>query len=227
MLTALVTPNSLYAATGRPPIVLLGSNGSLALPDGYLVAPVEAGPSGVETVVPAATGDGAGLLMPSLSFAPPTLSRSTSSPGGGGEPTNLAESRSLTPVTSNMTSSPTSFGLFSPTGAFLGLIGPGGLLIGNGVLLGQNGGLLMGNGADGGPGQKGGNGGLLIGNGGDGGVGIFTKGGDGGNAGLFGDGGDGGDGGHFFGTGFAGGNGGNGGLVPAMAATAATAATPS
>jgi hypothetical protein len=85
-------------------------------------------------------------------------------------------------------------GLFSPTGAFLGLIGPGGLLIGNGVLPGQNGGLLMGNGADGGLGQDGGRGGLLFGNGGNGGMGTLSHptGGNGGSAGLFGNGGDGG-----------------------------------
>jgi hypothetical protein len=83
----------------------------------------------------------------------------------------------------------------SPTGAFLGLIGPGGLLIGNGVLPGQNGGWLIGNGADGAPGQNGGNAGLF-GDGGRGGDGLPGQaGGNGGNAGLFGDGGAGGAGG--------------------------------
>ncbi|QZT64271.1 hypothetical protein [Mycolicibacterium austroafricanum] len=85
--------------------------------------------------------------------------------------------------------------LVSPTGAFLGLIGPGGLLIGNGVLPGQNGGWLIGNGADGAPGQNGGNAGLF-GDGGKGGDGLPGQaGGNGGNAGLFGDGGAGGAGG--------------------------------
>ena len=34
-LTALITPNRLYAATGAPPVVALGPSGSVAFPDGY------------------------------------------------------------------------------------------------------------------------------------------------------------------------------------------------
>ncbi|WP_235738310.1 hypothetical protein [Mycolicibacterium austroafricanum] len=94
----------------------------------------------------------------------------------------------LTPVT-----------LVSPTGAFLGLIGPGGLLIGTGVLLpGQNGGWLIGNGADGAPGQNGGDAGLF----GDGGNATTTTG-----AAYAGNGGPGGGG----GPGNRGGDGGSGG----------------
>src|ERR1700742_4488086 len=165
-LTALVTPNRLYEATGAPPVVALGPSGSLALPDGYYVAAVPT------------PRDAATVANPSLSFAPETLSRSTPLPDSGGPHTM--------PLMAN---GPTTFGLFSPTGAFLGLIGPGGLLVGDGVLPGQNGGLLIGNGADGAAGQKGGDGGLLYGNGGDGGNGAEGQaGGDGGNAALFGNG---------------------------------------
>ncbi len=201
-LAAVVTPNSLYAATAAPPVVVLGPNGSLALPDGYFVAAVATGSSDVGAVV----------SNPSLSFAPTTLARTTSSSGGGGAVTTPAGFEPTVFATPNPASGPTSFGLFSPTGAFLGLIGPGGLLIGDGVLPGQDGGWLIGNGADGGPGQDGGNGGLLIGDGGNGGTGIFGKRGNGGSAGVFGNGGDGGNGGTFLGHGSAGGEGGSAGL---------------
>src|SRR5262249_10899386 len=144
-------------------------------PSGYYVAPVAANPDHRATVA-----------NPNLSFAPQTLSRSTALPG------------SDAPTAALTVNGPSNLGLFSPTGAFLGLMGPGGLLIGDGVLPGQNGGLLIGNGADGGAGQKGGNGGLLYGNGGDGGNGAEGQaGGDGGNASLFGNGGNGGSGGPF------------------------------
>ena len=149
-LTAVVTPNSLYAATGRPPAAVFGPNGSLALPAGYFVAPVATASSGVGAVV----------SNPSLSFSPTTLARTTLSSGGGSAATTDAGFEPKVFATPNPASGPTSFGLFSPTGAFLGLIGPGGLLIGDGVLPGQDGGWLIGNGADGGPGQDGGNGGL-------------------------------------------------------------------
>ena len=111
------------------------------------------------------------------------------------EPTRVVGS-ALTPDASPATN----FGLFSPTGAFLGLVGPGGLLIGDGVLPGQDGGLLFGNGADGAEDQDGGDGGLLYGNGGNGGHGGFSQ--------------------------KPGGNGGNSGSSSATAATAATAPTP-
>jgi len=71
-LTALVTPNRLYAATGAPPVVTLGPSGSLAYPDGYFVAPV------ANAAEP--QDNGATVANPSLSFAPETFSRSTSLP---------------------------------------------------------------------------------------------------------------------------------------------------
>ena len=133
-LTALVTPNSLYAATGESRVGILGPTGTMTLPEGYFV-------SSVSETIPGPAGDNrAQVSNPSLSFAPAIVPQTTPSSGGGGQPRTVATA-----------SGPTSFGLFSPTGAFLGLIGPGGLLIGNGVLQGQNGGWLMGNGADGGP----------------------------------------------------------------------------
>ena len=217
-LTALVTPNSLYAAAGEPQVVVLGQNGSLALPIGYFVAPVETRAGGVSALVPATGSASAVVANPSLSFAPTTVSRSTPSTGGGDGATAVARNAPVTFAMRDMASSPTSFGLFSPTGAFLGLIGPGGLLIGDGVLPGQNGGFLIGNGANGGPGQNGGNGGVLFGNGGDGGTSAVDNGGHGGHGGiLLGSGGNGGDGadaipGEGDDTAGAGGDGGNGGL---------------
>jgi PGRS repeats len=130
-------------------------------------------------------------------FAPTTFA--VQGPSSGGGPTALAVNNfgpTLSPSGAGLP------GLFSPTGAFLGLIGPGGLLVGDGVLPGQNGGLLIGNGADGGPGQDGGRGGLLFGNGGRGGDGLAGQaGGNGGDAGLFGVGGTGGTGGYAAGDG--------------------------
>src|SRR5258705_2765807 len=183
-LAALVTPNSLYAATGGPAVAVLGPNGSLALPDGYFIAPVTTGQADVSR---------AEVSNPSLSFAPTTLSRSTPSPGRDGGATTPTSSG---PTAFAAADGPMSFGLFSPTGAFLGLIGPGGLLIGDGVLPGQDGGILIGNGADGGEGQDGGDGGIFYGNGGNGGGGGSQKpGGNGGNSGFFfSNGGDGGNG---------------------------------
>ena len=136
-LAAVVTPNSLYAAAGGPAVAVLGPNGSLALPDGYYIAPVApvgpvpVGSSGLSATAPAADRATAATLS--------TLYRPASSSGRGDEATS--------PVA---VGGPTNFGLFSPTGAFLGLVGPGGLLIGDGVLPGQDGGILFGNGADGG-----------------------------------------------------------------------------
>jgi hypothetical protein len=125
-LAAVVTPNSLYAATAAPPVVVLGPNGSMTLPDGYFVAAVPKGSDGPGAVV--AAGGGAMVSNPSLSFAPATLARPKSSPGGGGAMTNPAGFEPTAFATPNAGSGTTSFGLFSPTGAFLGLIGPGGLL---------------------------------------------------------------------------------------------------
>ena len=176
-LAAVVTPNSLYAATGAPPVVVLGPSGSLVLPAGYVVAPVATGSGGVSAVTPTGGSRGSSAAAnPTLSFSPAMLARSTSSPSDGGAgpilagsgPAAFASSASFPLATPDAASSPTGFGLFSPTGAFLGLIGPGGVLIGDGVLPGQNGGVLLGNGAPGAEGQRGGNAGL-IGNGGDGG----------------------------------------------------------
>jgi hypothetical protein len=222
-LAAVVTPNALYSAMTAPPILAMGHASSRALPGGYFVAPVTTGLGDVSAVPPRDSSHGGAVVSDAnLSFAPTALWRSNSSPGVGGEATTqtasgstaFVKNASMAAATPNAASEPTSFGLFSPTGAFLGLIGPGGLLIGNGVLPGQNGGLLIGNGADGGSGipggnggvegVPGGNGGIFFGNGGDGGPGE-----DGGNAGLIGNGGNGGDG----VLGLDGGDGGNGGLI--------------
>lgn len=158
-LAARATPNSLYA------------NGIRALPAGYYAAPVTTGLGGPDTF-PAAGGNVGDVMVsnPSLFFAPTTRSRSTSTADDSREGT-LAVGSGLTSDAGR----PTSFGLFSPTGAFLGLVGPGGLLIGDGVLPGQNAGLLIGNGADGGEGQDGGDGGFIYGNGGNGGGGGSQK----------------------------------------------------
>lgn len=75
----------------------------------------------------------------------------------------------LVPLVSHTDGNRSATTVFVPTATLRPLIGPGGLLIGDGVKPGQNGGLLIGNGADGGLRQKGGNGGLLWGNGGNGG----------------------------------------------------------
>jgi hypothetical protein len=146
---ALATPNSLYAATVSPPIVAFGANGTLGIGGGHTAAGPGATSSGVGTPVTVSDRDGTPMST-SLFFAPTTYARPAS------RPSDPRQAGSGTPIP----------GVFSPTGAFLGLVGPGGLLIGNGVLPGQNGGLLSGNGADGGPGQDGGRGGLLFGNGG-------------------------------------------------------------
>jgi hypothetical protein len=206
-IAALVTPNSLYVATGAPPVVVFGTNGSLGIGGGHTAA----GPGGtpIDRQIPATVDHDPSLMSTSMFFAPTTFARPASP---------LSDSRSTVSV------APVPGvgipGLFSPTGAFLGLIGPGGLLIGDGVLPGQNGGWLIGNGADGGGGQDGGRGGLLFGKGGNGGMGTrdHPTGGNGGSAGLFGNGGNGGFGyspeitaGPVYGGN--GGNGGNGGIL--------------
>src|SRR5882757_2240354 len=180
------TPNSLLAAGGSSPVVVFSSAASVSVgKNGTSKRSADTLPSGADFVAP-------------IVFAGQT----PTSTGGGGGPDALAATFTPGPtalVAPTDVPGPTLFGLFSPTGAFLGLIGPGGLLIGDGVLPGQNGGLLFGNGADGGSvgtddsgnGGNGGNGGLLFGNGGAGGSGggTFGAGGSGGNAGLVGDGG--------------------------------------
>ena len=148
---ATATPNRLYGNSIR------------SLPAGYYVAPVGLG--GPDTFSATDRPDGTTRVSnPSLSFAPSILPGSTTDHSG--QPTRVVGSV-LTPDASPATS----LGLFSPTGAFLGLVGPGGLLIGDGVLPGQDGGLLIGNGADGAEGQDGGDGGIFYGNGGNGGHG--------------------------------------------------------
>jgi hypothetical protein len=210
---ALVTPNSLYAATGAPPVVVFGTNGSLGIGGAHTAAGPGATPS--DRQIPATVDHDPSLMSTSMVFAPTTFAR----PASPSSDSRSAVSVAPVPAVGIP-------GLFSPTGAFLGLIGPGGLLIGDGVLPGQNGGWLIGNGADGGPGQDGGRGGLLFGNGGNGGNGYagHPNGGNGGNgyaghpnggngcsAGLFG---NGGNGGAVTGTGTAvGGNGGDGGTA--------------
>src|SRR6478609_4249080 len=159
---AIATPNSLYGNSIR------------SLPAGYYVAPVGLG--GPDTFSATDRLDGTTRVSnPSLSFAPSILPGSTTDHSG--QPTRVVGSV-LTPDASPATS----LGLFSPTGAFLGLVGPGGLLIGNG--------------ADGAEGQDGGDGGIFYGNGGNGGHGGSQKpGGNGGNSGFFfSNGGDGGNG---------------------------------
>ncbi|WP_412178119.1 PGRS repeat-containing protein, partial [Mycolicibacterium elephantis] len=162
-----VSMNTLYEAAGAPRVVVRAPNAGLGAPENSRAVALASESVGR----PVASN-------PSLFFAPTPVVRSETKPVGG------------VTISTGMTPSVTGFALFSPTGAFLGLIGPGGLLIGDGVLPGQNGGLLIGNGADGGPGQAGGHGGMLFGNGGNGGDGLAGQdGGDGGNAGLFGNGG--------------------------------------
>ncbi|WP_125939861.1 hypothetical protein [Mycolicibacterium grossiae] len=68
------------------------------------------------------------------------------SPGGGHDPDRAVPGISAAALAA--VGAP-AVAVVAPTGAFLGLIGPGGLLIGDGVLPGQNGGLFFGNGADG------------------------------------------------------------------------------
>src|SRR6478609_3763438 len=212
---AIATPNSLYGNSIR------------SLPAGYYVAPVGLG--GPDTFSATDRPDGTTRVSnPSLSFAPSIRSGSTTDYSG--QPTRVVGS-ALTPDASPATN----LGLFSPTGAFLGLVGPGGLLIGDGVLPGQDGGLLIGNGADGAEGQDGGDGGIFYGNGGNGGHpgGFFGNGGDGGAGGNAyngailergaaadanaGDGGNGGHGGLLIGNG---GNGGNGGEASSASSNA-------
>ena len=182
-LAALVTPNSLLAAVTNPPTARGFGPVAVFAPAGGNASTGAAGGGGlVGGPATAPVGDGGGSATASgPNFTAPTIFAHPTPTGGGsipavGGPTLMAAA----------IPDPTA-GLVSPTGAFLGLIGPGGLLIGDGVLPGQNGGLLFGNGAPGGPDQRGGNGGI-IGNGGIGGLGQ-----DGGNAGLIGNGGDGGN----------------------------------
>jgi hypothetical protein len=175
---ALVTPNSLYAATGAPPVVVFGANGSLAIGGGHTAA--RPGAPSSTTAIP--TRGGSDFATIETLFAPTVYARPTAAPTSGGS-TRLA---------------PTAFGAPNANPADFGnLIGAVvGVFISNGDEPGENGGLLIGNGADGGnglAGQRGGNGGDagLFGNGGAGGAGGGTT----TNSGS-GCGGNGGDGGH-------------------------------
>jgi hypothetical protein len=188
-------------------------------------------------------------------------------PGGPGEPvlgivlagarrepestvaTNAVQARTATavPVAPSPAYVPAAY---IPTIGFGLLIGPHGLLVGNGwdaaadcvgaTCNGGNAGLLWGNGGNGANGGRGGNAGM-IGNGGAGGSGtalgmaggtggtgemVWGNGGRGGDGGLGGDGGRGGDGGTFafFGNAGNGGRGGDG-VQGAIGATGATGAT--
>jgi hypothetical protein len=140
-------------------------------------------------------GGGATLRVVGPNFVGPTVTGFRSATVGGGRGSDPAA-----PITFAAPSVSAMAAVMAVPGgqAFLGLIGPGGLLIGDGL--------------DGAPGQAGGNGGLLWGNGGKGGDGFaFGTGGNGGNGGLFfGSGGAGGNGGA---GGGGGGNGGNAGLL--------------
>ena len=165
----LVTPNSLYTNIFEAPAIP-APTGIRPLPGGFYVAPVatvSADPihrrriGGPDTSVAIS---GTSMSTTRQSFAPTTLARPTSPTNGRSEST--VGSQLASPARDT-----TSFGLFSPTGAFLGLVGPGGLLVGDGVLPGQDGGILIGNGADGGESQDGGDGGFFYGNGGNGGIG--------------------------------------------------------
>jgi hypothetical protein len=148
---------------------------------------------------------GPNFFSPSLiRMATPTLGRGSA---GGPAVSPMATDSPMAAL--SMTTTAAAVPSWAGGGAFLGLIGPGGLLIGDGLdgdepgEAGGNGGLLWGNGgrgAAGAPGQAGGaggSGGLFFGNGGAGGAGgLGARGGDGGNAAaLFGSGGAGGAGG--------------------------------
>jgi hypothetical protein len=117
---ALVTPNSLYAATVAPPAVVFGTHGSLGIGGGRTAAGPGANPSGAGSPVAVSDRDGS-MMSTSLFFAPTTYARPTATPPDSRPPGFVAPVPG-TPLP----------GLFSPTGAFLGLIGPGGLLIGDG-----------------------------------------------------------------------------------------------
>ena len=100
---ATATPNRLYGNSIR------------SLPAGYYVAPVGLG--GPDTFSATDRPDGTTRVSnPSLSFAPSILPGSTTDHSG--QPTRVVGSV-LTPDASPATS----LGLFSPTGAFLGLVG--------------------------------------------------------------------------------------------------------
>ena len=181
---ALVTPNSLYAATGAPPVVAFGANGSLGIGGGHTAAG-SSSPRDTAAVQARATSD---IKLVETFFAPTVYARPAAAPTRG---------VSTTPA-------PTAFIAPNANAADVAnLIGAViGVFISNGDEPGENGGLLIGNGADGGPGQDGGRGGLLFGNGGRGGDGLpGQKGGNGGDAGLIGNGGAGGAGGGAVGTG--------------------------
>lgn len=234
-IAALVTPNTLYAAAGAPPIVMFGTNGSLGI--GHTPIASESDAVIVMNVAVAERNFG-DRAVPAIET--PSAPRTSVRPervrtGGDSTPLMAATSPMITPSVFG----PAALPLFTPTGAFLGLIGPGGLLIGNGIdaaagctgaaCNGGNGGFLFGNGGAGANGGVGGNAGL-IGNGGRGGdgLGIITistedaiggSGGNGGNGGmLMGNGGAGGQGGSAtnYGGAAAGGSGGNGGNAGAL-----------
>src|SRR5690606_29610890 len=148
------------AATGAPRTVAVGADTS----PGRVLHPVDPHP----------IFDGLALGPVQAGSRPhrPERTRSVAADGGG-EPTGpVSVRRNHTDTRTEV--GPSSSGLFTPTGAFLGLIGPGGLLIGNGVDATSNCVVAA---------CRGGNGGILFGNGGAG-----ANGGAGGNAGLFGDG---------------------------------------
>jgi hypothetical protein len=71
---ALVTPNSLYAATGAPPVVVFGVTGSLGIGGGHTAAGPGATPIGAGTPATVTDRDGS-VMSSSLFFAPTTISR--------------------------------------------------------------------------------------------------------------------------------------------------------
>ncbi len=193
---ALITPNTLYAATGAPPIAMFGPTGSL----GIGRAPVTAASRTMTSASAAVTEhENAGRVVESIE----TPLASTNSAEAPAASTGADSTTPMMATTRRMSDAPIAYVALNPNlpqanvadfGSLIGdLIS---LYISNGDEPGENGGWLIGNGADGGPGQNGGNGGLLFGNGGRGGdaVAAGAAGGNGGHAGLVGNGGAGGRG---------------------------------
>jgi len=75
---ALVTPNRLYAATGAPPVVVFGTNGSLGIGGAHTAAGPGATP--IDRPTPAAVDHDRGLMSTSMFFAPTTFARPASTP---------------------------------------------------------------------------------------------------------------------------------------------------
>ena len=124
-------------ATVTPPIpnaanVFAPTDHATVTPNGLLVAgvptPVVTFSSAQPTSHSATQNGAAPVVSPSLFFAPTTHARTALTPS------DSRPSAFVAPVPGAGIP-----GLFSPTGAFLGLIGPGGLLIGDGVLPGRTG----------------------------------------------------------------------------------------